>query len=76
MHCRSYYVENPNKVCQFRLAINVYEARRLVGVGKDPSIRVALKCDDIKKTKSKRGSISPKFNQVSYCRHSVLLQCH
>ena len=43
----------------------MYGVRRLEGVGKNPTLRVALKCaSKVKKTKSKRGSITPEFNEV------------
>lgn len=46
--------------------MSIHEARNLEGVDCNPLLRVACKCgQQVKKTKSSKGSINPKFNEVS-----------
>ena len=60
--------DDRNRKSKFQLAINVYDARKLEGVGKNPKIRVVLKCGSkVKKTKSIQGSLNPQFNEVNCC---------
>lgn len=60
------YHHLPNREIEFRVCINIHEAKNLEGVDCNPVLRVACKCGhQVKKTKSVTGSISPKFNEVS-----------
>ncbi len=56
----------PNRETEFRVCVSIHAARNLEGVDCNPLLRVACRCDQkIKKTKSVKGSINPKFNEVS-----------
>lgn len=55
----------PNRETEFRVCVSIHEARNLEGVACNPLLRVACKCgQQVKKTKSVKGSINPKFNEV------------
>ena len=58
--------ELPSRETEFRVCVNIHEARNLEGVDYNPVLRVACKCgQQVKKTKSVTGSINPIFNEVS-----------
>ena len=62
----------PDRDTEFRVCVSIHEARNLEGVDCNPLLRVACRCgQQIKKTRSSRGSINPKFNEVS--KHTVAI---
>ena len=55
------------------MCVSIHEARNLEGVDCNPLLRVACKCgQQVKKTKSSKGSINPKFNEVSSFEPAVV----
>lgn len=65
-HNYQQYCDLPSRETEFRVCVNIHEARNLEGIDWNPVVRVVCKCGrEVKKTKSVTGSINPKFNEVS-----------
>lgn len=54
----------PNKPLDFQVRVHVLEARKLVGSGLNPVVKVVCG-KDIKETSTQKGTNSPLFDEVS-----------
>ena len=68
LHC-----DLPNRETELRVCVSIHEARNLEGVDCNPVVRVACRCGQkIKKTRSCKGSVNPKFSEVSSINYYLI----